>query len=184
MIVPHKEIWFAIHLLMRLIGNSVACDQPDNSCNTDTLSGFTMNAPDMISNFMDYGNGDCHKSFSEGQAQRMRAAIATQRNSLLIQNQCDKPCTENSIAAFTRDNAYPLPGNVINFTNTSTGATNYEWQIDGVVVATSTDFTHTFPATGKYKVTLKAYNADANCYAMYTDYHYCKLRCYCTILSR
>ncbi|MEJ0101035.1 MAG: M43 family zinc metalloprotease [Bacteroidota bacterium] len=86
----------------RLIGNSVACDQPDNSCNTDTLSGFTTDAPDMISNFMDYGNDGCHKSFSEGQAARMRAAIATQRNSLLLQNQCDKPCTENSVAAFTR----------------------------------------------------------------------------------
>ncbi|MES1217445.1 MAG: M43 family zinc metalloprotease, partial [Bacteroidota bacterium] len=152
------------------IGNSVACDQPDNSCNTDTLSGFTVNAPDMISNFMDYGNGGCHKSFTEGQAQRMRAAIATQRSSLLIQNQCDKPCAENSIAAFTRDNPYPLPGNTINFTNTSTGATNFEWQIDGTVVATTTNLTHTFAATGKYKVTLKAYNADANCYALYSDF--------------
>ncbi|MGC4034937.1 MAG: gliding motility-associated C-terminal domain-containing protein [Chitinophagaceae bacterium] len=154
----------------RAIGNSVACDQPDNSCNSDTLSGFATDVPDMISNFMDYGNDACHKSFTEGQAARMRAAIATQRSSLLLQNQCDQPCAENIIAAFTRDNAYPLPNDVINFTNSSTGASNYEWQVDNTVIATTANFSYSFPASGKYKVTLKAYNADANCYAMYTDY--------------
>ena len=154
----------------RSIGNSVACDQPDNSCGSDTLSGFSTDVPDMISNFMDYGNDACHKSFSEGQAVRMRAAIATQRNSLLVQNQCDQPCIENSIAAFTRDNAYPLPDDVINFTNTSTGATNFEWLVDNATLSTTQNFTYTFPSSGKYKVTLKAYNGNANCYAIYTDY--------------
>ncbi|MBL7763127.1 MAG: hypothetical protein JNL23_06835, partial [Chitinophagaceae bacterium] len=154
----------------RLITSSPSCTSPDNSCGSDTLSGFTVDVPDMISNFMDYGNDACHKSFTEGQAARMRAAIATQRNSLLLQNQCTKPCNENSIASFTRNNVYPLPGDVITFTNTSTGATNFEWLVDNTTVTTAADLTYTFAASGKYKVTLKSYNANANCYAMYTDY--------------
>lgn len=154
----------------RLVTSSPSCTSPDNSCNSDSLSGFTTDIPDMISNFMDYGNDACHKSFTEGQAARMRAAIATQRNSLLLQNQCTKPCNENSVASFTRNNAYPLPGDVITFTNASTGAANFEWLVDNISVAATANLTYTFATTGKYKVTLKAYNTNTNCYAMYTDY--------------
>ncbi len=66
----------------------------------------------------------------------MIAAINTQRSGLL-QNECDKPCNENIVAAFTRDNAYPVPGDSISFTNTSTGAASYQWLVNDIVVSTS-----------------------------------------------
>jgi gliding motility-associated-like protein len=151
------------------IGNSLSCNQPQNSCSTDTLSGFAVDVPDLINNFMDYGNDACHNAFTEGQAVRMRAAIVTQRSGLL-QNECAKPCAESIIAGFTRDNPYPLPGDLVSFSNTSTGASNYQWLINGTVFSTGTNFSYSFSSKGKFKITLRAYNADANCYATYTDY--------------
>ncbi|HEY4149448.1 MAG TPA: M43 family zinc metalloprotease, partial [Chitinophagaceae bacterium] len=150
-------------------GDSPSCGSPENSCTTDTLSGFATDQPDLISDIMDYGNYGCHIEFTEGQAARMRAAIVTQRSGLL-ENECDKPCAEASVAAFTRDNASPLPGDLVNFTNGSTGASNYAWLINDVVITNTANFSNAFAAAGEYKVTLRAYNADASCFSAYTDY--------------
>jgi gliding motility-associated-like protein len=156
------------------VGNSPSCNNPENSCTTDTLSNhsngfFPTDVPDMISNFMDYANDVCHNAFTEGQAERMRAALTTQRSGLL-QNECVKPCAENSVAYFTRDAQQPVPGDIVNFTNTSTGAVNYQWLVNNVAVSTSPDYTTSFPANGTYQVTLKAYNNDATCYSSYSDF--------------
>ena len=139
-----------------------------NSCSSDTLSGFSSDVPDLVEDFMGYGNAACANEFTDGQAQRMRAAIITQRSGLL-QNKCTKPCDENIIASFVRNNANPVPGDVIRFTNTSSGATNYQWLVNNAVVSTSADFSYSFIASGKYQVTLKAYNNNISCYANYTD---------------
>ena len=152
---------------------SPSCASPQNSCTTDTLSAHSMgffptDVPDQISNFMDYGNGGCSIQFTQGQADRMRAAINTQRSGLL-QDECNSPCAESILAGFTRDIAYPVPGDLISFTNTSSGAANYKWLVDGVEIANTTDFSYTFPAVGKYKVTLKSYNNDTACFASYSD---------------
>ncbi|TDW99225.1 M43 family zinc metalloprotease [Dinghuibacter silviterrae] len=152
----------------RDIFSSPACNRPVNSCSTDTLSGFTTDVPDLISNFMSYGNAPCINEFTQGQAVRMQATIATVRSSLL-QNECTPACTEGSIASFTRDLPYPNPGNTVNFTNTSTGATQYQWSVNGAVVSTGTNFSYTVPASGTYTVSLKAFNANPSCYASYTD---------------
>ncbi|MEI9942905.1 MAG: M43 family zinc metalloprotease [Chitinophagaceae bacterium] len=151
-----------------------SCTNPENSCNTDTLSAYSngffhTDVRDQLSNFMDYGNGGCSNQFTQGQADRMRAAIMTQRSGLL-QDECTKPCIENIVAGFTRNNPYPIPADNISFTNTSAGATNYKWLVNDVEVATTTDFNYAFTTVGKYKVTLKAFNADANCFAAYTDF--------------
>lgn len=152
---------------------SISCTSPDNSCNTDTLSNhsngfFTTDVPDQISNFMDYGNASCSNQFTQGQADRMNATILTQRSGLL-QDECSKPCAENIVAGFTRNIDYPKTGDLITFTNTSSGAASYQWLVDGTVVSTSANLTYTFSAIGKYKVTLKAYNI-FTCFASYTDY--------------
>jgi len=152
----------------RDIFSSPACNRPANSCSTDTLSGFTTDVPDLISNFMSYGNASCINEFTEGQATRMRATIASVRNSLL-QNECTAPCGEGSLASFTRDQSYPTTGMTVNFTNTSTGAVSFEWSVNGAVVSTSASFSYTFAMSGTYAVRLKAYNADATCYADYVD---------------
>ena len=108
----------------RDIFSSPSCSSPANSCSTDTLSGFTTDVPDLISNFMSYGNASCINEFTEGQSARMRGTIATVRSTLLA-NECTPPCGESSVASFTRDLPYPNTGNTVNFTNTSTGATQY-----------------------------------------------------------
>ncbi len=146
---------------------AASCNSPFNSCSTDTLSGFTADVPDMINNFMDYGNESCQNSFTQGQKDRMRAAINTMRPGLL-QDKCTPPCSATVQANFTRDNHYPLPGSTINFTNTSTGANTFEWLLNGTVVSTSANYTTSFAAPGKYKVTLKAFNG--SCYSTYTHY--------------
>ncbi len=150
------------------VTSAASCTGPANSCSSDTLSGFTVDMPDPIRNFMDYGNEPCHNEFTEGQSVRMRAAIATQRSGLL-QDECTPPCTETIVAGFTRNNPLPINGSTVTFTNTSSGAANYEWLIDGTVVGTLPNLTHTFTASGKYKVTLKAFNTPT-CFGIYTDY--------------
>ena len=152
---------------------SAGCSSPQNSCNSDTLSNYSngffhTDVPDQIANFMDYGNSACSIEFTQGQADRMRAAITTQRNGLL-QDECTRPCVENIIAGFTRNLASPLSGDLITFTNTSTGAANYEWLVNGSVISTSTDFSFTFNTPGKNKVTLKAFNTPG-CFGSSTDY--------------
>lgn len=150
-----------------------SCASPENSCSTDTLSSysdgfFPTDVPDQISNFMDYGNSGCANQFTQGQTDRMRAAIITQRPGLL-QNECDPPCSEIINAGFTRDVDYSVKGNTINFTNTSTGATKFEWLVNNVVVANTVNFSYTFTDEGKDTVTLRAYNTPT-CFASYTDW--------------
>ena len=147
-----------------------SCTTPQNSCSTDTLSGFSKDVPDLNSNFMSY-SGSCTNEFTEGQAAKMRGVLDTVRNSLLIQNKCSPPCTENILANFTRDNWSPVNGDNINFTSTSTGAANYQWSIDGIVVGSNSPvFNTSFNSPGKYKVTLKVYNTNPSCYSTYSDF--------------
>jgi gliding motility-associated-like protein len=153
---------------------ALACTNPTgmNSCSTDTLSNysngyFPRDTADFSLNFMDYGNGSCANQFTLGQALRMRAAINTQRAGLL-EYKCNKPCNDNIDASFTRNISVPKTGDVINFTNTSTGASSYQWFIDNVPVASTTDFSYTFANRGKYVVTLKAFNG-GTCFASYRD---------------
>lgn len=150
-----------------------SCGNPENSCHSDTLSNhsngnFFRDVPDQVTNFMDYGNQNCSNEFTQGQADRMMATISTQRSGLL-QDECSAPCGDNISANFSRDVAYPVMGAVINFTNTSAGATTYQWLIDDALVSSAVNFSHSFTLPGKYKVTLKAFNS-ATCFGAYTDY--------------
>ncbi len=139
------------------LGNSSSCNTPGNSCRTDTLSGFTVDMPDLITNFMDAGNLACHNQFTAGQARRMRAIIDTFRRGLLV-NKCNPPCNQIIKAGFATSINYPVVGNTVTFTNTSTGAVSYQWLLDGVLVATSVNFTYSFSTAGTYKITVKSFN--------------------------
>lgn len=61
-------------------------------------------------------------------------------------------------ASFTANDLAILPGETVTFTNTSTGATGYEWFVDGVSIGTSHDIQHLFSTQGGYHVTLIASN--------------------------
>ena len=151
----------------------VNCNTPINTCSTDTLSNhsngnFFTDQPDRTSNFMGKGDESCQNEFTQGQADRMIASINTQRKGLL-ENKCNKPCNENIYAGYNRDNAYPITGDIVNFTNNTTGATKYQWLINDVVVSSNTNFIYTCAAPGKYKISLKAYNT-ISCYAMFSQF--------------
>ena len=140
-----------------------------NSCSSDTLSGFATDVPDLNQNFMSYSN--CRNMFTEGQAQKMRSFLTGPRASLLLQDKCSKPCNENILAGFTRNDWDPVTGSTITFTSTSAGGSVYEWTVNGAVVGgNSPTLTHNFPANGKYNVTLKVSNGNPSCFASYTDY--------------
>ena len=152
---------------------SASCSNPDNTCNTDTLSNysngfFKKDTTDFIANFMDYNNTACSNQFTQGQANRMRAAIQSQRAGLL-NDVLVPPCGENISINFTRDNYYPKTGETVNFT-AGAGFSNYEWLVNGNPAGTGASFTYTFPNTAKYKIALKAYNTAANCFAAYHEF--------------
>ena len=140
-----------------------SCSNPNNSCQTDTLSGFTVDMPDLIADFMDNGNAPCHNEFTAGQAQRMQGAVNLLRPGLLI-SKCNVPCNQNIAASFNQSTPYPLTGNLIAFTNTSTGATSFQWIVNGVIESSAANFSKIFSVKGRYKVTLKAFNG-ASCFA-------------------
>lgn len=147
-----------------------SCASPENSCNTDTISGpFTTDVPDNISNFMDYGS-PCPSVFTQGQADRMMAFLNLfNGGSLLTSDGCAAPCPDNLLASFNYDgNPHPVVGSAVNFVNTSVGALTYEWYVNNVLVSTTANYSNTFTATGTYKVVLKASNSNAACFSSYT----------------
>jgi gliding motility-associated-like protein len=146
-----------------------SCTSVQNSCSSDTLSGFTKDMSDLTANFMSF-SGPCTNSFTEGQAAKMRSVCSGVRSSLFSQSKCDPPCSENINAAFTRNNWLPKTGDLIQFTSSSTGGSNYQWLVnDGQVGGNSPVYSQSFNQAGKYKVSLKVFNASQTCFGSYTD---------------
>jgi hypothetical protein len=152
---------------------SPSCNNPENSCNTDTLSNysngsFRKDVSDPIENIMDYANGACQNTFTQGQADRMHAAINTQRKGLL-EPKCEVLCTDNVYAHFTRSINEPNLGDEVTFTNNSIGGITYQWFLDGVQVATSQNYTYKFSQAGRFKITLRAIKNNT-CYSSYSQF--------------
>jgi gliding motility-associated-like protein len=148
--------------------NSSPCNSPENSCRTDTVSGFSKDQPDNISNFMDYGS-PCPSVFTYGQAERMRTFLEVfGGGSLLTSNKCDPPCVGVPQAEFEyRSTPYPKAGELVNFNNLTPGNDPFEWLINGVLAGTTKDFSYTFPVAGVYELSLRAYNPVKTCYATF-----------------
>ena len=150
-------------------GPGNGCAGYQNSCSSDTLSGFTKDMPDLDSNFMSF-SGPCTNSFTEGQAAKMRNTLSGIRSSVVSGNKCDPPCSENISVSFTRNNWFPAAGDIIQFNSTSSGGTNFQWSVNDQSVGTnSPDYSQNFMQVGNYKVSLKVYNSNQNCFASYYD---------------
>jgi gliding motility-associated-like protein len=146
-----------------------SCTAPENSCGTDLLSGpFTKDMADNVTNFMDYGS--CPSVFTQGQAERMQDFVTIfSGGNLLTSNGCSELCADNISATFNWDgNPYPETGSKVEFNNTSSGSTDFEWYVNGTLEANTHEFEKTFATTGSYAVKLLAYNATKSCYASYT----------------
>lgn len=148
---------------------SVPCSSGINSCGTDvnltdTNNPFTADQDDQINNYLDYGDFACYTQFTEGQRVRMYDAIETSRASLLTSQGCSSPCPTTITASFTTASDTVFLGDAATFTNTSIGATDYEWSIDDIVIPANS---YTFNAEGIYEVKLVATNANPNCRSVF-----------------
>jgi gliding motility-associated-like protein len=147
----------------------VPCGSPVNSCTTDTDSGFATDQDDLYINYMDYGDLDCYSAFTQGQADRMHFFIENGRSSLLDSPGCDDPCFSAITASFLPGTDQLVNvGTTINFSSSSTNATGYDWQIDGVNFANTANTSYTFDTEGTYEISLTVTNADPNCLDTYT----------------
>lgn len=154
----------------KTITGGYACGVPQNSCSTDTLSGFTTDVPDLPDNFMDYGQGiGCILSFTAGQAARMHSFIDVALPGMLASTVCNEPCTENIIAAFTRDIEYPVVGDVVTFTSSGTGGNAYQWLVDGVPGGNAATMQLTVTQKKNYEIKLRVTNTVTNCAASTND---------------
>ncbi len=92
---------------------NIACFDGTNSCTTDE-DDTSLNNPfraetlgglgdqfDQQANYMDYSNVYCFDIFTEGQSERMIAAITEIRSSLLEDDKCSPPCEDPIIVDVT-----------------------------------------------------------------------------------
>jgi gliding motility-associated-like protein len=142
---------------------STSCNAPMNSCATDALSGFSVDMDDLTQDYMDYGNFNCMKVFTQGQADRMNWHIQNVRNSLLACKSCMLPCPAPVTANFTPPAGPVNAGTAYTFTNTSINAATYNWYVNGVLQASTANFTYNFPGTGSYTIRMEARSSDALC---------------------
>ncbi|HMH24420.1 MAG TPA: M43 family zinc metalloprotease [Puia sp.] len=141
----------------------ISCGSSMNSCTTDALSGFATDQPDLTQDYMDYGNFNCMKVFTQGQSDRMNWFIQNVRSSLLHCKSCQPPCPSPVTIAFSSPGTTVNAGSLYTFVNSSVNAGNYEWRVNGVLQSTSTDLPYTFGAPGSYTITLIGRSSDPLC---------------------
>ncbi|HKK89349.1 MAG TPA: M43 family zinc metalloprotease, partial [Saprospiraceae bacterium] len=155
------------------LGDEVAdTDAHRRSCSNCDISGmntcYNPSRPNsnIITNYMDYSSQDCQTKFTAGQKTIMQAVMATERSCLSTSLGCLEEC--GSVDADFTGPLASTAGVEVDFINTSIGATNFIWEIDGVEVGTSTDLLdYVFDYQGFFKVCLIASNAqctDFYCY--------------------
>ena len=67
-------------------------------------------------------------------------------------------------ANFTVNDNQFCAGNITSFSNTSeSGATTFEWYVNGIYKSSASTFFYSFPAAGEYTILLKAFNSSGNC---------------------
>jgi hypothetical protein len=154
---------------------ATSCSFAPNSCTTDdddlslnnpfrpTAQGGIGDQSDMIENYMDYGFQYCQLFFSAGQSARMNAALSTTRASLLQSIACNSLCQNPISIGFNMSASVILTGGTVNFTNTTTPASTYSWEVNGVPSGSSANFSHLFNTPGTYTITLIATNGDPAC---------------------
>ena len=113
---------------------------------TDTDANNDIFVPDPT-NVMSYSRKACRVNFSTQQYARIFATYRTVRNNFA--------CPSLNVS-FTTDSAQDCGSSLtVNFTDTSTGATSWQWDVDGddVIDYTSQNPNHAY-GPGKYTVTL------------------------------
>lgn len=146
---------------------------------TCNLAGQTCGELDNVQNYMDYSY--CALMFTEGQKQRMHAALNSSvagRNNLWQQANLEATGTDDLTyylcgAKFMADKQVICAGETVSFTDISYhGVTDRKWTFEGASVSTSVDSleTVTYPQPGTFDVTLKVSNGDDTLELVMEDY--------------
>ena len=142
----------------------VPCGTDVNSCSTDTDSGFATDQNDLYIDYMDYSHLSCYSAFTQGQSDRMVFTVEGVRSSLLESPGCQTPCMLPLTADFSPGTNQEVEvGTTLNFSYTGTGASNFNWTVDGVSFGLSANASYTFLAEGVYTIELQVGNGDPNC---------------------
>lgn len=142
---------------------AVGCNTSVNSCSTDALSGFGTDVNDLKEDYMDYGNFDCMKVFTQGQADRMNWFIQNVRGSLLQCKSCLTFCPAPVTASFTASGTAVTAGTAVTFTNSSVNGGTYAWYLNNVLQSTTSNYSYTFNTPGTYTIKLVAYSSNPLC---------------------
>lgn len=154
---------------------AMSCGNPLNTCTSDVndlsvnnpfrpvANGGLGDQPDQMENYMDYGFQSCQRLFTNGQSNRMVGALTGVRASLLQSIGCQPLCSSPITIGFTMSASTITAGGTVNFTNTTTGATSYNWLVNNVQFSTSPNATYLFSTPGTYYITLEASNNDFTC---------------------
>jgi hypothetical protein len=154
---------------------AMSCGSPLNTCTSDVndlsvnnpfrpvANGGLGDQPDQMENYMDYGFQSCQRLFSGGQSTRMVAALTGVRASLLQSIGCQPLCSSPIIIGFTMSASTITAGGTVSFTNTTTGATAYNWLVNSSQFSTSPNAVYLFSTPGTYYITLEASNNDFTC---------------------
>ena len=94
----------------------------------------------MFMNFMDYSDDECLLMFTNGQRDRVQSFIAADPTRSCLLNAATTNCVTGPLAAgFSPETTEVCLGETVNFTNTSVGATSFQWMFEGGTPSTSTD---------------------------------------------
>ncbi|MBO9566212.1 MAG: gliding motility-associated C-terminal domain-containing protein [Niastella sp.] len=142
---------------------STSCGTTMNSCSTDILSGFSNDQNDLKEDYMDYGNLNCMKVFTQGQADRMNWFIQNVRKSLLSCLSCLSPCPAPVSASFTTSATNITTGTTVTFTNSSVNGNTYKWYLNNVQQAGTQHYSYTFNTPGTYTIKMSAHSSSPLC---------------------
>lgn len=143
---------------------SYGCNLNKNSCSNDSP-----NLPDMIENFMDYSDGECQNTFTQGQKSLVQNGLNNynSRQELYTQTNLEatgviNPPACRPIADFYQTRHVVCQGDVVQFYDESEDGTpdSYSWVLPGATPNNSSDQnpTVTYDHPGAYNVTLTVTN--------------------------
>jgi len=154
--------------------NTYSCTINKNSCTTDAddkslnnpfrpvALGGTGDVPDYKQNFMDYSNFECYQSFTQDQGVRMYGIVNGIRTKLLS-SLALYPCSTPIQLSLTWPTSTSEVGQSISVDNATTGATSYQWMVNGALVSSTQNLAYTPTQSGSYNIQLIAKNNDQYC---------------------
>lgn len=148
--------------------NTCASDVNDHSANNPfrpVNRGGLGDQPDMIRNYMDYGQAQCQDKFTEGQQQRMRDALTTVRSSLLANTSICTECSTPITAAINVPDEIAAGVPVTFSLTVNDPAVFVTWVIDGQTYANQSTVTLTFPQNKQIMVAATITNSNPGCFA-------------------